>query len=134
MNHSRKNTPIGFAKAILLILLVAIPVGAATAIADDDEPKKKLTIKEIMDVAHKKGLIKKVATDKASNEEKKKLHDLYTQMAKLKPPKGDQKSWESKTKALVKAAKAAVDKDATFKAKLKAASNCANCHNVHKPK
>ncbi len=101
----------------------------------DEPPKeeKKLTIKDIMDQAHKKGLIKKVATGKASEAETKKLQTLYTALSKLSAPQGDKKSWEEKTKALVVAAKAAVDKDVDYATKLKAASNCTACHKIHKP-
>ena len=99
----------------------------------DDPPKKKLTIKDIMKEAHKDGLIKKVATEKATEKETKRLHKLYTELAKLSPPKGDKKSWDAKTKALVDSAKLAVEKDATFKTKLKNASNCTACHKLHKP-
>lgn len=102
------------------------------ALDKDDAPKKELTIKDIMIEAHKKGLVKKVAIGKASDKENKRLHELYKKLQKLKPPKGDQKSWDTKTKALVDAAKAAVEKKENFKAKLKAATNCAQCHKVHK--
>lgn len=102
-------------------------------------PKKALTIKEIMKKAHKPAkptekiyLLKKVATGKATAAEAKQLHDYYKKLAKLKPTKGDQASWNAKTKALVDAAKAAVDKDANFKTKLTKASNCSSCHKVHK--
>ena len=105
----------------------------------DDTPKKELTIKEIMKKAHKPAkatekiyLLKKVATGKATAEETKELHELYKKLAKLKPTKGDQASWDTKTKALVEAAKAAVDKDANYKTKLQKATNCAKCHKVHK--
>ena len=77
-------------------------------------------------------LLKKVATGKATAAEAKELHGYYEQLAKLKPAKGDQASWDTKTKALVDAAKAAVDGDANFKTKLQKATNCAACHKVHK--
>lgn len=109
--------------------------------AQEQEPKKKpaLTIKQIMNKAHKPAdanskiyLLKKVATGKATAAESKELHGYYEKLAKLKPAKGDQASWDAKTKALVDAAKAAVDGDANFKTKLSKATNCAACHKVHK--
>lgn len=125
---------------VLPLLLACIMLAGFTAqatsaafIDDDDPPKKALTIKDIMKKAHKDGLVKKVATGKATAEEKKSLHDYYTKLAKLTQPKGDKKSWDTKTKALVDAAKLAVDDDPTYKAKLKAASKCADCHKLHKP-
>lgn len=115
------------------LLSVCLAVQAASpTLSDDDPPKKKPTIKEIMKEAHKDGLIKKVATGKATEKQTKRLHELYKEMAKLSPPKGDKKSWDEKTKALVDSSKAAVDKDPNFKTKLKNASNCSACHKIHK--
>ena len=135
MNHPNLPRTVLFAFATLIICLLfagSSNPAAAAIIFDDEEPKKELTIKDIMDQAHKQGLVKKVATDKATEAETKTLHELYTKLAKLSPPRGDKASWDTKTKALVDAAKAAVDKDATFKAKLKAATKCADCHKLHK--
>ena len=123
---------VGPVMAGLLCAGLAAHVASLSA-NQDDPPEKRLTIKDIMKEAHKDGLIKKVATDKATKKETKRLHELYTEMAKLSPPKGDKKSWDEKTKALVDSAKAAVDKDPNFKTKLKNASNCSACHKLHKP-
>lgn len=103
----------------------------ATALLSDDE--EKLTISKIMKLAHKSGLLKKVATGKASDEEITELHKFYAAMPELAPPKGEKKSWQEKTTALVEASQAAVDKDPQAGAMLKAATNCAACHQVHKP-
>ena len=72
-----------------------------TSGAQDD---KKATIKEVMQVAMKGGLCKKVAKGEASAEEKKKLAGLFAALHENKPPKGEQASWDEKTKALVDAA------------------------------
>ena len=124
---------------VFSIALFALTVWAPAAFADDDEPEAKLTIKQIMVKAHKPAkptessyLLKKVATGKASDEEAKQLHDFYTKLAALAPPKGEQANWTTKTTALVAAAKSAVDKEEGFKAKLRRASDCAACHEAHK--
>ena len=104
---------------------------ASTPLSDDDE--EKLTIKTIMQQAHKSGLLKKVATGKASDAEIAKLHKFYSAMPELAPPQGEEKSWQEKTATLIKASKAAVDKDPAAGALLKSATNCAACHQVHKP-
>ena len=121
---------------LVCMLLFSIPV--STLLADDDAPKQELTIKEIMNKAHKPAtpeestyLLKKVATGKATQEEATQLHAYYEKLAALTPPKGEQASWTAKTSALVAAAKAAVDKEEGFKAKLRAASDCAACHQAH---
>ena len=117
-----------------------ISITSATIVsANDDDPKPELTIKDIMVKAHKPAeptesiyLLKKVATGKATQEEATQLHAYYVKMAALTPTKGEQASWTEKTTALVAAAKAAVDKEEGFKAKLLKASDCAACHKAHK--
>ncbi len=102
--------------------------------AADDKPK--YDIETIMDKAHDKdnGIYRKVVAGKASDAEKKELVELYTELGKNKPPKGDAKSWKDKTTALVAAAKEVADgKDAGVN-DLKKAANCMACHKVHKGK
>jgi len=108
----------------------SIAAGAIAPLSDDEE---KLTISKIMKQAHKSGLLKKVATGKASDTEIAELHKLYSTMPKLTPPKGEEKSWQEKTAALIAASKAAVDKKPKAGALLKSATNCAACHQTHKP-
>lgn len=104
-------------------------MGRIPLAADDDE---KLTIKEIMKLAHKSGLLKKVATGKATEPEIADLHRYYLAMPTLTPPLGGKKSWKSKTEALVAASQAAIDKDPAASDLLKSATDCAACHEVHK--
>ena len=98
--------------------------------------EKDVTIKEVMKKAHtgKPKLCEKVATGKASKEEKQELLDLYTALSKDKPPKGEEDSWKEKTGALVAAAKACVADDKDGPDKLKKAVNCKACHEAHKGK
>ena len=98
------------------------------------EDEKKWTIEEIMKVAHKGGLLKKVATQKATAKEKEQLYEFYKTMGKLKQPAGEDKSWKALTDKLTAAAKAVVDNDKDAMVKLRAASNCSACHKIHKPK
>lgn len=102
------------------------------ATAQDDKPK--FTTKEVMKKAHDGNpkLCAKVATGKASKEEKEELVVLYVALSKNKPAKGDAKSWEEKTKALVAAAKECVTDDKAGGPKLQKAVNCKGCHEVHK--
>ena len=114
-------------------LLVATLAGLTVFGAGDDKPK--YDIETIMDKAHGEDndkLLKKVLEGKADDAEKKELLELYTELGKNKPPKGDAKSWKEKTKALVSATKEVVDgKEAGVK-DLKKASNCMACHKEHK--
>ena len=100
--------------------------------AQDD--KTKTTIKEVMKVAMKGGLTKKVADGTATEEEKKKLAGLFAALHENKPPKGDQSSWDSKTNALIAAANDVLAGKAGAGERLSAAAKCADCHMVHKGK
>jgi cytochrome c553 len=120
---------------VAAVLALALATGPRMLGADDDDEKKpKYTIKEVMNKAHKGGILKKVLSGKAEEDDVKELVIGYTALSLNKPPRGDAKAWKKRTEALVKAAKA-VEKNDTDKkalAALKKASNCAACHNVHK--
>lgn len=103
--------------AVALTCALVLPAMAA-------EPK--MTIKEVMKL-HKEGLHKKFQEGTATKEEAAKLLAAYEEMAKNKPPKGDDASWKSLNDALIAATKAG-DKDA-----FKKAVGCAGCHGPHKP-
>ena len=107
----------------LLTLLAIVGTSWLTARAED---KPKHTIKEVMKLALKGPLNKKVAEGMASDAEKKQLIELYESLAAATPKKGDAADWKTKTDALLEAAK----KD-DGKALLKAA-NCKACHDAHK--
>jgi hypothetical protein len=114
-------------RAVIPALLIA---GALMGAAQD-KPK---SIKDVM-AAHKKdALLDKIKTDKASDEEKKHLVELYEYLATQKPSMGDEASWKEKTGAMVSAAKEIAEKKAGAMDNLKKATNCKACHDVHKPK
>ncbi len=98
--------------------------------AEDEKPKH--TTKEVMKLAHKGGLMKKVVDGKATDAEKKQLVELYTSMAGNKPPKGDAEAWKEKTDAVVAAAKAAAEGKEGAGPLLQKATNCMGCHSAHK--
>lgn len=104
----------------------AIMAGISFAAPPDDATKK------VMKEAMKSGLFKKVATGKASADEKKDLLSFMEALAKSTPPKGDAGDWKDRTTALVEAAREAVSDRPTASAKLKAAGNCKSCHDVHR--
>ena len=99
--------------------------------------QEKVTIKEVMKAAMKGGLAKKVANGEATDEEKKKLAAMFVALHENKPPKGEQGSWDEKTKALVDAANDVLVGKASGNEKLKeltAGANCMACHSAHKGK
>jgi hypothetical protein len=117
-----------FASLATMFALVLLASGDVGAVQDKDKKEKELTVKQIMAKAHAKdGLRGKVIAGNASNDEKKELIDLYTALAALKSPKGDEKDWKTRTAAAVELAKAGTPAD------LKKI-DCAGCHKAHKGK
>ncbi len=112
-------------KVFGLLAILAI-VGTTWLAAQAADEKPKHTIKDVMKVAMKGGLNKKVADGGASDDEKKQLVELYEAMVAATPKKGDAADWKTKTDALLAAAKGT-----DGKALLKAA-NCKACHDAHK--
>jgi surface antigen len=111
------------------VIVCAVAVFSLVLFLDSNSQggdKKPASIKVVMQKAMKGGLCGKVASGKASDEEKKQLVSLFTDLAANKAPKGDADSWKAKTTALVEAAKSGDG------AALKKAANCAACHKEHK--
>jgi hypothetical protein len=112
---------------LTLVGMAVLTLGMVSlSLAADEKPK--YTIKEVMKEAMKGGLCKKVATGKASKEEKDKLLEMFKALTQNKPPKGESDSWKTKTDALVSAANGDDGKA------LGKAANCMACHEVHKGK
>jgi len=121
---------LGIRWAALSALGVAMVVYASrenVTAANNADPK--YTIKEVMEQAHKSGLMKKVAAGTAEKEDREKLAELYKALSENKPPKGDAEEWKKSTAVLQKAAEAAV-KDPAAGKKLKV--NCGECHGKFK--
>lgn len=114
-----------------IVVLCGWTVFAMTSGAQED---KKVAIKEVMAVAMKGGLCKKVASGEATAEEKKKLAGLFAALHEHKPPRGEQASWDEKTKALVDAANDVLAGKEGAGANLQKAANCMACHSAHKGK
>ena len=114
-------------------VLALVGLILSTATGADEKP---LTIKEIMKKGHdgKPPLCGKVASGKASKEEKQELLDLYVALSKTKPPEGDADAWKTKVDALVAAAKQCAAEDKDGPDALKKAVACKACHEVHKKK
>ena len=98
------------------------------------QDKPKYSIKDVMVKAHKGGLMKKVASGKASAEEKKQLLEFYEALAANKPPAGDEADWKVKTSAIVAAAREAAEGDEAAAKKLSDTVKCMDCHQAHKAK
>ena len=119
-------------KYVLAATLSLGMIANAFATRADDAAKPTHTVKEVMKLAHKGGLYKKVKGGAASKEEKVELAELYADMAKNTPKKGDPESWKQKCEALASAAKEVAEDKPDAIAKLKAVNKCAACHKAHK--
>ena len=124
-------------RKLLVASIIVISGWAVFTMTSGAQDDKQVAIKEVMKVAMKGGLAKKVANGEATDEEKKKLAGLFAALHENKPPKGEQSSWDTKTKDLVDAANDVLAGKASGNAKLKeltAAGNCMACHSAHKGK
>lgn len=124
----------------LLATIAACGLVAATTVAlvahgADKAKKPKHSIEDIMKAINKgdDNVCKRVAQGKASKEDVAKLVEYYQDLPLNKPPKGDQKSWDEKTAALVKAVQGVKAGAPDAAAKFKEAVNCKACHSAHKP-
>jgi hypothetical protein len=125
----------GGVRCFLVAALTLALVGLGTIPARQDD-KPRYTIKEIMRLAHRpekgEGLLRKVVGGRATEDEKKKLVELYVALGQNKPPRGDAKDWKDRTDALIKAAREeAAGEPGAYKSLLNAAI-CADCHERHK--
>lgn len=118
-----------------LLGVAGILAASVQAVAQDEAPpaKPKYTIKQVMEDAHKAGLLKKVLAGEASQEDKLNLLDHYVSLTENEPPRGDVEDWQEKVNAVVvAAAKVTVGRD-DGTALLKKVTNCVACHREHKP-
>jgi hypothetical protein len=123
-------------KYFVIAALIAGITGLTAQSALEEKPKN--SIKDVMKKAHKgkdkesDPLCKVVVTGKGTADQKKALLGLYEDLAKNKPPKGDEASWKTKTDALVAAAKDVVAGKEGGEKKLKDAIDCMGCHKAHR--
>lgn len=115
------------------LAMFSLSTSVVSAWGQDDEEKPKYTMKVIMMEGMKGGLLKKVASGEASEEETKKMTEMVKAMEKYEVTKGTEEEWKKSVEALSKALKATVAGEEGGADALKKASNCAACHKVHKP-
>ena len=71
-------------------------LGTFSGAGDKKGEKPEYKIAEVMQKAHKGGLMKKVAEGNASDAEKEQLVKYYTALTLNTPPAGDKASWAKK--------------------------------------
>ena len=111
--------------------LVAAVVAAGGVLAVNNVAGPK-TVKEVMQIAHKGPLHKKILGGSATDEEKKQLLDLYIDMAEGEPKKGDKGEWKVvASAAMASAAKVVLGREGAID-ELKKTSDCKSCHDKFK--
>src|SRR5437764_1387294 len=76
----------------------------------------------------KPSLVGKAIDGTATDDDLKTLLGYTQDLAKAKPPKGEQTDWDDRTGKMVKAVEALSKKDKSGSAMLKTSSNCKECH------
>jgi len=117
---------------IVIASVIALLTLAVLLDSNQAGDKAKYTIAEVMKKAHKDGLLKVVASGKASEAQRKELAELYKALSQNSPPKGDAEDWKKVTGALAKASAAAATGDAAAAKSLIKLANCQGCHDKHK--
>lgn len=120
-------------KRILFSCAIAACVlgSVSFSLANNPKPAPK-SIKEVMKLAHKDGLHKKVLSGGASDAEKKQLLDLYIDMLEGTPAKGDKAEWPMVAgAAVVSAAKVVLGREGAIE-ELTKTSDCKGCHSKFK--
>lgn len=121
----------GFA-FLAIVVLAAWAVHASSRAGEQTKPE--YSVKDVMQKAHKGGILKKVTDGQGTSEDKASLLRMYIALWENAPPQGDMNSWREKTGNLVVgAARLVLDEDGAAE-KLKAAANCDACHKAHKGK
>ena len=121
-----------FMKYVAGFLIICFAAGLFL-LGQEAQGQGKYSIGEVMKIAFKGGLFKKVAEGDASVEENNKLIDLFKSMLQETPPQGDVQQWKAKTAALLGyAQRTALGNRQAANALLKAGGACKSCHDVHK--
>jgi hypothetical protein len=120
-------------KLLSAAVVLSLVAGSALVWAQDGDKAPKYSIEEVMEQAHKGGLLNKVADGEASADEKVLLLDLYLSLLENDPPKGHAESFHEKaSEAVAAVARVVVGRDGA-EGEIKRAVNCAACHKEHKP-
>ncbi len=113
-------------------LLAAVICGSGAMAVNNNLVAPKHTVKEVMKIAHKEGLMKKVQAGGATDEEKKQLLDLYIDMVEGEPKKGDPTEWKMAAgAAMMSAAKVVLGREGALD-ELKKTTDCMACHSKFK--
>ena len=122
-------------KYVLSAVVVAILM-SGTLLATNNQPTtnadEKMSVEDIMKKGFKGGLLKKVMSEKASDEEKVQLMSMLIDLSENENEKGDAKVWKMMTMNALKASAKVVAGRKDALGALKEATNCKACHDKFK--
>ncbi len=119
-------------KLARIFAVTAVVLALASGCSIHAKPDKKT--KDVMEEGFKgkESLAARLAQGQASSADALKMVELTRQLALNVPPKGTHQGWRTKTDALYAAAINLSAKKPGAVDAWKAASNCKDCHSVHK--
>lgn len=120
---------------VYVVAFAAMMIAVSAALTVHVSADEKMTIKEVMEKAHKgkESPVQTVIQGKADEALLKQFIAYYTAMGAQKPPKGDESAWKKKCDALVQATQGLIDKKPNADVAFKAAVDCKGCHTDFKP-
>ena len=119
----------------VLVLLLSGSVSAQQAKNKKPPPKAVRTVKLIMEETHKgaDNPASEVRHGRGTEEQQKILLKAYQEMAAMKAPVGDAKSWQSRTGAVITALNDLIAKKPGAVERVYSTTDCRACHDPHRP-
>jgi hypothetical protein len=117
---------------MLAIAVLALIAGVYSSRADDDSRSVIIAAMRRVFSGQDPPLIVRAAAGDANEVEKKRLLSVLTGLARTQADRGDPDSWKTKTAALLAAAQDLADGKEGAGDRLRAASNCRACHQIHR--
>jgi hypothetical protein len=120
---------------LLLGVLLSTSASAQQAKNKKPPPKAARTVKLIMEETHKgaDNPASEVRHGRGTEEQQKILLKAYQEMAAMKAPVGDAKSWQAKTGAVIAALNDLIAKKGGAVERVYATTDCRSCHDPHRP-
>jgi hypothetical protein len=124
----------GFAVGALLLAALALPAQQSKNKKPPPKPAPK-SVKQIMEETHKgaDNPASEVRHGRGTEEMQKILLKAYVDMAAMKPPVGDAKSWQAKTGAVIAAINDLIAKKPGAVDRVYSTTDCRACHDPHRP-
>ncbi len=120
-------------RLLIGFLVTAVVAAGSVALAvNSTKVAGTKTVKEVMKIAHKDGLHKKILGGMGTDDDKKQLLDLYLDLVEGEPKKGDKAEFKVQASAaMASAARVMLGREGAID-ELKKTSDCKSCHDKFK--